>query len=67
MGMPKRERMLKSKLPDSRAGQIVLLSGEAGIGKSRLAAQLIAEIASESHTRLRYQCSPFPFFLPKGE
>jgi class 3 adenylate cyclase len=41
------------------AGQIVLLSGEAGIGKSRLAAQLAAEFASEPHTRLRYQCSPY--------
>jgi hypothetical protein len=36
-----------------------LLSGEAGIGKSRLAAQLAAEVASEPHTRLRYQCSPY--------
>jgi class 3 adenylate cyclase/predicted ATPase/ABC-type transport system involved in cytochrome c biogenesis ATPase subunit len=41
------------------AGQIVLLSGEAGIGKSRLGAQLGAEIANEPHTRLRYQCSPY--------
>jgi predicted ATPase len=41
------------------AGQIVLLSGEAGIGKSRLGAQLAAEVASEPHTRLRYQCSPY--------
>src|SRR5215467_9145222 len=41
------------------AGQIVLLSGEAGIGKSRLGAQLVAEVASEPHTRLRYQCSPY--------
>jgi class 3 adenylate cyclase/predicted ATPase/ABC-type transport system involved in cytochrome c biogenesis ATPase subunit len=41
------------------AGQIVLLSGEAGIGKSRLAAQLAAEVANEPHTRLRYQCSPY--------
>jgi class 3 adenylate cyclase/predicted ATPase len=41
------------------AGQIALLSGEAGIGKSRLGAQLAAEIASEPHTWLRYQCSPY--------
>jgi hypothetical protein len=41
------------------AGQIALLSGEAGIGKSRLAAQLAAEVANEPHTRLRYQCSPY--------
>ena len=36
-----------------------MLSGEAGIGKSRLAAQLAAEVANEPHTRLRYQCSPY--------
>jgi class 3 adenylate cyclase/predicted ATPase len=41
------------------AGQIILLSGEAGIGKSRLGAQLAAEVANEPHTRLRYQCSPY--------
>ena len=41
------------------AGHIVLLSGEAGIGKSRLGVQLAAEVANEPHTRLRYQCSPY--------
>ncbi len=40
-------------------GQIVLISGEAGIGKSRFSAWLADEIADEPHTRLRYQCSPY--------
>ena len=39
-------------------GQVVLLSGEAGIGKSRLTAALLEAIASEPHTRLRNFCSP---------
>jgi class 3 adenylate cyclase/predicted ATPase len=39
-------------------GQVVLLSGEPGIGKSRLIAALLERLASEPHTRLRYFCSP---------
>ena len=39
-------------------GQVVLLSGEPGIGKSRLTAALMERIAAEPHTRLRYFCSP---------
>jgi len=39
-------------------GQIVLISGEPGIGKSRLTAALQARLSSEPHTRLRYFCSP---------
>ncbi|MBV8616249.1 MAG: AAA family ATPase, partial [Acetobacteraceae bacterium] len=39
-------------------GQLVLLSGEAGIGKSRLVAALSDAIQAEPHLRLRYQCSP---------
>jgi len=35
-----------------------LLSGEAGIGKSRLTAALLERLATELHTRLRYVCSP---------
>jgi predicted ATPase len=42
----------------SSAGRVVLVSGEPGIGKSRLTAALSAHIETEPHTRLRYFCSP---------
>jgi predicted ATPase/class 3 adenylate cyclase len=40
------------------AGQVVLLAGEPGIGKSRLVAALQERIEGEPHIRLRYFCSP---------
>jgi predicted ATPase/class 3 adenylate cyclase len=39
-------------------GQAVVLSGEAGIGKSRLTAALLDRLAAEPLARLRYFCSP---------
>ena len=40
-------------------GQMVLLTGEAGIGKSRITRVAIDAIASEPHFRINYQCSPY--------
>jgi class 3 adenylate cyclase len=45
-------------------GQVVLLCGEGGIGKSRIAEQLRLRIGNEDHVRLRYQCSPFHLDSP---
>lgn len=40
-------------------GQVIALSGEPGIGKSRIAQTVRERVADEPHTRLRYQCSPY--------
>jgi len=39
-------------------GRVVLVSGEPGIGKSRLSAALSQRIQADPHIRLRYFCSP---------
>jgi DNA-binding winged helix-turn-helix (wHTH) protein/predicted ATPase/class 3 adenylate cyclase len=40
-------------------GQVVILSGDAGIGKSRLVQILIESMAAEAHVRVEYHCSPY--------
>jgi class 3 adenylate cyclase len=41
------------------AGQVVLLSGEAGIGKSRLVQTLKEHVIAEGATRIEFRCSPY--------
>jgi DNA-binding winged helix-turn-helix (wHTH) protein/class 3 adenylate cyclase/predicted ATPase len=40
-------------------GQVVVLSGEAGIGKSRLVQVMKEQLAAEPHIRLEWRCSPY--------
>ncbi len=40
-------------------GQAILLTGEAGIGKSRISEGLVSAVEAGPHVLLRYQCSPY--------
>jgi class 3 adenylate cyclase/predicted ATPase len=42
-----------------REGQAVLVSGEAGVGKSRLVYELREQLAERQHTWLECRCSPY--------
>ena len=46
------------KLVKEGEGQVLELSGEAGIGKSRIVQTLIETIFDDPHFQLRYQCTP---------
>ena len=62
-------RLLKDRWSQACAGegQVVLLSGEAGIGKSRILREFRDQLSGERYISLRYQCSPYgsnTAFLP---
>ncbi len=60
VGREEESELLLRRWAEAKAGegQVALISGEAGIGKSRLTAAFIERMASEPHTRMRYFCSP---------
>ena len=60
VGREEERDLLQRRWANAKAGegQVVLLSGEAGIGKSRLTAAFLEGLAGEAHTRMRYFCSP---------
>ena len=43
----------------SRQGQLALVTGEAGIGKSRITQAVMDAVANDDHIRMTYQCSPY--------
>ena len=52
------------RLAAAGRGQVVLLSGDAGTGKSRMVRELCELCAGNPHTALRHRCSPEHAFSP---
>lgn len=61
LGREEELELLKRRWDFAKQGQgrVVLLTGEPGIGKSRLTAAVRDLLKSEAHTQLSYNCSPF--------
>jgi class 3 adenylate cyclase/tetratricopeptide (TPR) repeat protein len=60
VGREEEIELLLRRWQQAKAGQmrVVLVTGEPGIGKSRLCVELQRRLQGESHTSLRYFCSP---------
>src|SRR6516162_4778866 len=60
VGREEEVELLARRWQQAKAGEgrVGLISGEPGIGKSRLTAALFEHVGTEPHTRLRYFCSP---------
>ena len=60
VGRDEEIELLMRRWEQAKAGDgwVVLISGEPGIGKSRIAETIVERLGAEPHTRLRYFCSP---------
>jgi len=61
LGREESVQQLKDDWRDAKSGsgKLIVINGEAGIGKSRLVQELIDAIEQDSGKRITYQCSPF--------